>query len=53
MNSICMPLREFFLNIKTGSLFGYIQKNFGVPDNLLEDAANFPPNFKFKNVGSG
>ena len=43
-----MPLREekFLENFKSTSLFGYIQCDFEVPENLGEDFANFPPIFK-------
>ena len=47
-----MPLREKRLleNIKSGSLFGYVQCDFEVPENLREVFANFPSIFKNINV---
>ena len=48
-----MPLREerFWENIKSGSLFGYVQLNIEVPENLREAFADFPPIFKNNDVG--
>ena len=37
-------------NIKPGSLFGYVQFDIEVPENLQENVANFPPIFKNINV---
>ena len=49
-----MPLREEGLleNIKPGNLFGFVQCDIEVPENLGEAFANFPPIFKNNNVGS-
>ena len=38
-------------NIKSGSLFGYVQGDIEVPENLREAFANFPPIFKIFTVG--
>ena len=48
-----MPLREerFWENIKSGSLFGYVQLNIEVPENLREGFAEFPPIFKNNDAG--
>ena len=48
-----MPLREEspLKNIKTGNLFGYIQCDIEVPENLREAFANFPPIFKNNKFG--
>ena len=37
--------------IKTGKLFGYVQCDIEVPEELKEKFANFPPIFKNTNVG--
>ena len=43
-----MPFREKSLleNIKSGSLFGYVQCDFEVTENLREAFTSFPPMFK-------
>ena len=48
-----IPLREErpLENIKTGSLFGYVQCDIEVPRNLREAFANFPTIFMKINVG--
>ena len=48
-----MPLRKEKLleNIKSGSLFGYVQCDIEVPENLREVFVNFPHIFKNINVG--
>ena len=48
-----MPLREEKLlgNIKSGSLFGYVQCDIEVPENLREFFVNFPHIFKNINFG--
>ena len=48
-----MPLREERLleNMKSGSLFGYVQCDIEVPENLREAFANFPPICKNIKVG--
>ena len=48
-----MPLKEDRLleNMKSGSLFGYVQVDIEVPENLREASANFSPIFKNINVG--
>ena len=48
-----MLLREEQLleNIKSGSLFGNVQCDIEVPENIREAFANFPPIFKNINVG--
>ena len=48
-----LPLREERLlqRIRSSKLFGYVQCNIEVPDELKKDFANFPPIFKNKNVG--
>ena len=47
-----MPLREELLleNIKTGSLFAYVKRDFEVPENLRKAFANVPPVLKNNNV---
>ena len=47
------PLREESLleQIRSGKLFGYVQCNIEVPDELKKYLANFPPIFKNTNVG--
>ena len=47
------PLREESLleQIRNGKLFGYVQCDNEVPEELKENFANFPPIFKNKNVG--
>ena len=47
------PLREESLleQIRSGKLFGYVQCDIEVPEELKEKFANFPPNFKNTNVG--
>ena len=49
-----MPLREERLleNIEPGSLFGYVQCDSEVPENLRVSIVNFPHIFKNNNVGS-
>ena len=49
-----MPLREetFAENIISRSLFGYVQCDFEVPENLREVFANFPPIFRNIIVGT-
>ena len=37
--------------IRSGKLFGYVQCNIEVPEELKEKFANFPPIFKITNVG--
>ena len=37
--------------IKDGSLFGYVQCDLVVPDELKSKFASFPPNFKKTKVG--
>ena len=48
-----MPVREEKLleNIECGSLFGYVQCDTEVTENLRETFAKFPPTFKNINVG--
>ena len=47
-----MPLKDRLLqNIKSGSLFGYVQCDIEVPESLREAFANFPPIFKNIIVG--
>ena len=47
------PLREENLleQLRSGKLFGYVQCDIEVPEELKEKFANFPPNFKNTNVG--
>ena len=47
------PLREESLleQIRSGKLFGYVQCDIEVPEELKEKFANFPPIFKNTNVG--
>ena len=47
-----MPLRVKRLseNIKSGSLFGYLQCDNNVPESFREAFVNFPPNFKNSKV---
>ena len=47
------PLREENLleQIRSGKLFGYVQCDIEVPEELKEKFANFPPIFKNTNVG--
>ena len=47
------PLREDSLleQIRSGKLFGYVQCDIEVPEELKEKFANFPPIFKTTNVG--
>ena len=47
------PLREESLleQIRSGKLFGYVQCDIEVPEELKEKFANFPPFFKYTNVG--
>ena len=47
------PLREGSLleQIRSGKLFGYVQCDIEVPEELKEKFANFPPVFKNTNVG--
>ena len=47
------PLREEKLleQIRSGKLFGYVQCEIGVPEELMKIFANFPPSFKKTNVG--
>ena len=46
-----MPLREekFLENIKSGGLFGFVQRDNEVPENHPETFANFPP-FSMNNI---
>ena len=48
-----MPLREekVLEIIKSGSLFGYVQCNIELPENLREAFTNFSPIFNNINVG--
>ena len=47
------PLREVRLleQIRSGKLFGYVQCDIEVPEELKKNFANFPPIFKNTNVG--
>ena len=47
------PLREESLleQIRSGNLFGYVQCDIEVPEELKKKFANFPPIFKNTNVG--
>ena len=47
------PLREqiLFEQIRSGKLFGYVQCDIEVPEELKEKFVNFPPTFKNTNVG--
>ena len=47
------PLREERLleQIRSGKLFGYVQCDFEVPEELKKSFANLPPIFKNTNVG--
>ena len=47
------PLRERRLleQIRSGNLFGYVQCDIEVPEELKEKLANSPPIFKSTNVG--
>ena len=47
------PLREesLFAQIRSRKLFGYVQCDIEVPEELKEKFANFPPIFKNTNVG--
>ena len=47
-----IPLKEErrLENMKFGSIFGYVQCNIGVPENLVETFANIPPIPKNINV---
>ena len=47
------PLREENLleQIRSGKLFGYVQCDIEVPEELKKKFANFPPIFKNTNVG--
>ena len=47
------PLREDTLleQPRSGKLFGYIQCDIEVPEEIKKKFANFPPIFKNKNVG--
>ena len=47
------PLREesFLEQIKSGKLFGYVQCDIEVPEELKKKFANFPPILKNTNVG--
>ena len=47
------PLREESLleQIRSGKLFGYVQCDIEVPEELKEKFANFPPIFKNTNLG--
>ena len=47
------PLREESLleQIRSGKLFGYVQCDIEVPEELKTNFANFPPIFKNTNVG--
>ena len=47
------PLREENLleQIRSGKLFGYVQCDIEVPEELKKNFANFPPIFKNTNVG--
>ena len=47
------PLREESLleQIRSGKLFGYVQCDIEVPEELKKNVANFPPIFKNTNVG--
>ena len=47
------PLREesFLKQIRSGKLFGYVQCDIEVPEEVKEKFANFPPTFKNTNVG--
>ena len=47
------PLREESLleQIRSGKLFGYVQCDIEVPEELTKQFANFPPIFKSTNVG--
>ena len=51
MPTKCLPEKRLLENIKSGSLFGYVQCNIEVPENLREAFANFPPIFRNINVG--
>ena len=48
-----MPLilENLLENVNSGSLFGYIQCDIEVPENLREAFSNFPPIFKNNNSG--
>ena len=52
-SSYKMPLKEERLleDTRSGSLFGYVQCDFEVPENLREAFVNFPPVFKNINLG--
>ena len=47
------PLVEMNLleQIGSGKLFGYVQRDIEVPEELRKKFANFPPIFKNTNVG--
>ena len=47
------PLREESLleQKRSGKLFGYVQCDIEVPEELKKKIANFPPNFKNTNIG--
>ena len=47
----CLLEKKFLENIKSGSLFGYVQCDIEVTENLREAFANFPPNYKKIIVG--
>ena len=48
-----LPLREESLleQIRSGRLFGYVQCDIEMPEELKEEIANFPPIFRNTNVG--
>ena len=41
-----LAAEQFLEEIKKGKLFGYVQCDIEVPENLRENFANFPPKFK-------
>ena len=47
------PLREETLleQVRSGDLFGYVQCDIEVPEELKKKFVNFPPTFKNTNVG--
>ena len=47
------PLRQERLleQIRSVKLFGYVQRDFEVPEELKKNFANFPPIFKNTNIG--
>ena len=48
-----MPQREerFLENVNSGSLFGFVEFDIELPENLREAFASFPPVFKNVSVG--